>query len=180
MHLYGYWCFLVRVGVLSILSYATSVIGAANLFIHFSISPYSDQDKQVGRWLLLQLVTSIITLGAIIGALFGGYFSDRWGRKPAILLLDLFYFLGAFLLASANSVGVLVIGRIITGLGAGMAGNVVHVYLSETSPTPLRGRILGVQQVVIVLGGVASYLAGYFLNKSWRVMFVIGVVPSII
>ena len=100
-------------------------------------------------------------MGAVLGALFGGFFSDRWGRKPAILLLDLLFVIGAVVLATANSVGFLVLGRVITGLGVGMAGNVISVYLSETSPTPLRGRIIGSIQILIVVGSLVSYVIGF-------------------
>ena len=72
------------------------------------------------------------------------------------------------------------LGRIVIGLGSGMAANIIPVYLSETSPTPLRGRILGVQQLMVVLGGLVSYLTGYFLNKSWRLMFALGAIPPIV
>lgn len=129
---------------------------------------------------MIQLVTSILTLGAALGALLGGCFSDRCGRKPAILLSDILFILGAVLLACANSVGILVFGRIIIGLGVGMAANVVPVYLSETSPTPVRGRIITMYQLLIVIGGFLSYLICYLLNRSWRVMFGMATIPALI
>ena len=74
------------------------------------------------------------------------------------------FIIGASLLAAANSVGILVLGRIVIGLGVGMAANVVPVYLSETSPTPIRGRIITMYQLLIVVGGFLSYLICYLLN----------------
>ena len=78
-------------------------------------------------------------MGAGVGALFGGSFSDRYGRKPLIILSDVMFLAGASTLAFARSVGVLVLGRIIVGLGVGMSTSVGTVYLSEISPTPIRG-----------------------------------------
>ena len=70
------------------------------------------------------------TLGAAFGALFGGPFADCFGRKPAIYLGDLLFIAGALILAFANSITVLVVGRIVIGLGVGLAAMVVPIYLS--------------------------------------------------
>lgn len=77
-----------------------------------------------------QLVTSILTLGAAVGALLGGILSDRYGRKPAVLLTDLLFLGGTLIMASANAVSTLVVGRVVIGLGAGLTCTVVPVYLS--------------------------------------------------
>lgn len=61
-----------------------------------------------------------------------------------------------------------------------MAANVVPVYLSETSPTPVRGRIITMYQLLIVIGGFLSYLICYLLNRSWRVMFGMATIPALI
>ena len=61
-----------------------------------------------------------------------------------------------------------------------MAANVVPVYLSETAPTPIRGRIITMYQLIIVIGGFLSYLICYLLNKSWRVMFGMATIPAFI
>lgn len=125
-------------------------------------------------------MTSILTLGAAVGALFGGFLSDKFGRKPVILASDALFVTGAALLATAGSVDILVLGRIVSGLGVGMAGTVVPVYLSEVSPTPLRGRIITMYQLLLVTGGFSSYLICYLLQHNWRTMFGISMVPAFI
>ena len=100
--------------------------------------------------------------------------------KPAILLSDVLFILGTTLLAAADSEGILLFGRIIIGLGVGVASKVVLVYLSETAPTPIRGRIITMYQLIIVIGGFLSYLICYLLNKSWRVMFGMATIPAFI
>ena len=84
------------------------------------------------------------------------------------------------MLAAANSVTVLVIGRVIVGLGVGLAGSVVPVYLSETSPSPVRGRIITLFQFCIVMGAFLSYLICYLLHRSWRLMFGVAIVPALV
>ncbi len=61
-----------------------------------------------------------------------------------------------------------------------MAANVVPIYLSETAPSSLRGRVITMYQLLIVIGGFLSYLACYLLNKSWRIMFGLAIVPAVV
>ena len=82
--------------------------------------------------------------GAAAGALAAGPLADNFGRKRIIIAADVCLALGSILQSAAGSVGVLAAGRLIAGIGVGAAGMVLPVYLSECSPTPLRGRIITV------------------------------------
>jgi SP family myo-inositol transporter-like MFS transporter 13 len=73
-------------------------------------------------------------LGAFIGSLFAGVLSDQIGRKPVIIISDFLFTAGSLIMAFAPEIYVLMIGRIIVGLGVGIASMVVPVYLSEVSP----------------------------------------------
>jgi MFS family permease len=73
-------------------------------------------------------------LGAFIGSLIAGVLSDQIGRKPVIIISDFLFTGGSLLMAFAPEIYVLMIGRIIVGLGVGIASMVVPVYLSEVSP----------------------------------------------
>ena len=73
-------------------------------------------------------------LGAFIGSLFAGVISDQIGRKPVIIISDFLFTAGSLIMAFAPEIYVLMIGRIIVGLGVGIASMVVPVYLSEVSP----------------------------------------------
>eukprot|EP00352_Strombidinopsis_acuminata_P003001 CAMPEP_0176399810 /NCGR_PEP_ID=MMETSP0126-20121128/47053_1 /TAXON_ID=141414 ORGANISM="Strombidinopsis acuminatum, Strain SPMC142" /NCGR_SAMPLE_ID=MMETSP0126 /ASSEMBLY_ACC=CAM_ASM_000229 /LENGTH=77 /DNA_ID=CAMNT_0017775605 /DNA_START=25 /DNA_END=258 /DNA_ORIENTATION=+ len=59
-------------------------------------------------------------LGAAIGSLTAGKISDTWGRKPTIIVGDLFMTLGSFLMAFTPSIPILVLGRFMAGVGFGM------------------------------------------------------------
>ena len=72
------------------------------------------------------------------------------------------------------------LGRIIVGLGVGMTANVGTVYLSETSPTPIRGMIVTMYQLSIIIGGFFSYVICYLLDRSWRLMFGFAIIPALI
>ena len=66
-------------------------------------------------------IVSIALVGAAFGALFSGNISDRIGRKPVILVSDVFFTIGALIMAFAPTIGWLMIGRLIVGLGIGVA-----------------------------------------------------------
>ena len=122
----------------------------------------------------------MLTLGAAVGALIGGVLSDQFGRKPLIFLADVLFMVGALVLAFAQSVAVLVLGRFVIGTGVGMALNVVAVYLSETAPSPLRGRVITIYQFLIAIGGFTPYVICWFVDESWRWLFGLGFVPALV
>lgn len=74
-------------------------------------------------------------LGAAVGSLTAGKISDTWGRKPTIMLGDLFMIAGAMLMAYCGSIPMLVFGRFVAGIGFGMEIMACNVYLSEVAPS---------------------------------------------
>jgi SP family myo-inositol transporter-like MFS transporter 13 len=87
-------------------------------------------------------IVSIAIIGALIGSLFSGLISDRYGRKPVILISDLLFILGSILMFKCNTLSQLVIGRFIVGMGIGIACMVVPVYIAELAPTQIRGKMV--------------------------------------
>ena len=71
-----------------------------------------------------------MSVGFATGAILGGPFTDWAGRKMVIIVADLFFIVGAVALSLANSVAVLVLGRIITGFGFGLAVVCAPIYIS--------------------------------------------------
>lgn len=67
------------------------------------------------------MIVSWALIGAAVGSLFSGSLSDKIGRKPVILLADLLFTIGAILMATAKTIGMLMFGRVIVGLGVGIA-----------------------------------------------------------
>ena len=77
---------------------------------------------------------SLALLGAFFGALIAGPLSDWVGRKPIIIASSTLFAVGAGIMAAAPYVYVLMVGRIVVGLGVGVASMIIPVYLSEVSP----------------------------------------------
>ncbi|GLY66404.1 sugar porter family MFS transporter [Amycolatopsis taiwanensis] len=152
--------------------YDTGIIGTAMLSIkkEFPLTPTTQG-----------LIVSSLLLGAAIGVGVGGRLADRYGRRPALLLVGAVFGIGGLVAAVAPSVAILVLGRLIMGLGVGSSAVVVSVYLIEIAPTRHRGKIGALGQMMVVLGIMLAYLVGYSLDSSgqWRLMLGFTLIPSV-
>ncbi|MFC2123813.1 sugar porter family MFS transporter [Bacteroidota bacterium] len=107
--------------------------------------------------------TSSALVGAIIGALIAGTLSDRFGRKPTLILSALLFFLSALGSAIPPSFTFLIIARLIGGLGVGMASVLSPLYISEFAPPNIRGRLVALYQLSIVIGILLAYFSNWVL-----------------
>lgn len=98
------------------------------------------------------LVVSLAQFGAFIGSLIAGSLSDKIGRKPVIMIADVLFTVGAVLMMCAPSIAILMVGRLVVGLGVGIASLVVPVYLSEICPVEVRGTVVAVDVMIITAG----------------------------
>lgn len=129
------------------------------------------------------IATGAVLGGAAIGAALAGAISDRFGRKPVILVVAVLFTLGALGSAVAPSVGVLLIGRAVVGFAIGVASMLTPLYLAEMAPKQQRGAIVSLNQFCITLGILVSYLVDYALAdaaNNWRWMLGLGAVPGVI
>lgn len=134
---------------------------------------------------MLELITTAVLLGAIIGALVSGRLSDLYGRKKIIIVTSLIFLAGSLFTGAASSPTTLIVGRVIIGLAIGIASFAVPLYISEISPASIRGALVTLNQLMITIGIVVSYITDYLLANEadpfcWRPMFYIGFVPSVI
>ncbi len=132
--------------------------------------------------LLAEVVTSWVTLGALIGSLAGGSLADRYGRRRAVLIAGALFVAGAALQALAPAVGVLVLGRLIVGFGVGVAAVAAPLYGSELAPAAHRGRFVAAYQLAITIGIFLAYLidAALTAGESWRWMLGASVAPGLL
>ena len=102
--------------------------------------------------------------GAIIGAAVGGWMNDRFGRRKSILVADVLFIVGSAVMAAAPVPAVL-IGRVFVGLGVGMASMASPLYISEASPTKVRGALVALNSFLITGGQFLSYLINLAFTK---------------
>ncbi|KAF2153841.1 general substrate transporter [Myriangium duriaei CBS 260.36] len=120
----------------------------------------------------LGLVSSIFTLGGLIGALAAGSFSEKYGRYKTMLGTSLFHVLGPVLEALARGIPTMAVGRILSGVGAGSALVVVPIYISELSPPHQKGFFGAFTQVTTNVGILTTQVLGLFFSKGqyWRII----------
>ncbi len=122
--------------------------------------------------------------GTVIGALIGGWPTDRFGRRATLLWLGILYLLSAIGTALAPDVYLFTIARVIGGLGIGISTVVAPLYISEISPPKHRGRLAGMFQFNIVFGILVAYGSNWLLGghgaNDWRWMLGIAAIPSLL
>jgi sugar porter (SP) family MFS transporter len=131
--------------------------------------------------LMVQVVTSWVTLGALAGSLVAGELGDRLGRKRAILIAGALFTFGAAIQGIAPGALVLVAGRFIIGAGVGMAAVSAPLYAAELAPAQLRGRFVSAYQLAITTGIFLAYLVNGQLSASanWRLMLGLAAIPGL-
>ncbi|GAB2449810.1 sugar porter (SP) family MFS transporter [Conyzicola lurida] len=132
------------------------------------------------------VVTSILLLGAAVGALFGGRLSDRFGRRHNILLLAVIFLVAAIGCVVAPSFEFISVARFVLGLAVGGASVTVPVYLAELAPTERRGGIVNRNELMIVIGQLSAFVINAIIGNVWgdvegiwRVMLAISALPAI-
>jgi len=153
--------------------YDTAAISGAVIFIkqEFSLSTFPQE-----------LVVGMVLVGAAAAALGGGGLSDRIGRRATLILTALIFVAGALLCAFAGSFQMLLLGRLIVGLGIGLASTTVPVYISEVAHPTARGWQVSLFQLAITIGILAAYLVDYAFAASggWRWMLGLAAIPGLI
>lgn len=165
--------------------YDTGVINGTQ----FYFSKYFDLDAVAKGW-----VVGSALLGCFVGALVAGVLSKKIGRKNSLIISAVLFTISAwgsglpaFL---PQSVPLLVMFRIIGGLGIGVASMNAPTYIAELSPAAIRGKMVTYYQLAIVVGFFVVFLAtygignsgdaDYNLNQGWRLMFWSELIPCIL
>ncbi|XP_068270101.1 solute carrier family 2, facilitated glucose transporter member 6 [Nyctibius grandis] len=133
-------------------------------------SPMLRLDQHTASWF-----GSVFTLGAAAGGLSTMLLNDRLGRKLSIMFSALPSAAGYALMAGAQSVGMLLLGRVLTGYAGGVTSASIPVYISEISHPGVRGMLGACPQIMAVLGSLILYALGLVLD--WRWLAVAGEVP---
>ncbi|HWL12571.1 MAG TPA: sugar porter family MFS transporter, partial [Ureibacillus sp.] len=123
--------------------------------------------------LWLGIVVSSLMGGAIIGSILSGLLGDKFGRRKLILIASIIFFVGALGSAVATDEIILTIARVFLGTAVGTASSLVPAYMSEIAPANVRGKLSGLNQLMIVIGMLLSYIVAFIFEpvpNSWRLM----------
>jgi MFS transporter, SP family, sugar:H+ symporter len=132
-------------------------------------------------------------LGAAVGALSAGRIADRFGRLRVMQIAAILFLISAFGAGFAPNIELLIIFRIVGGLGVGIASVIAPAYIAEIAPASLRGRLGSLQQLAIVTGIFISLLVDYLFATAaggstetiwglpaWRWMFLAMALPALL
>ncbi|XP_050274577.1 sugar transporter ERD6-like 5 isoform X2 [Quercus robur] len=162
----------------------STIVAACGAFTGGSVAVYSslaengiiaDLGLTVAEY---SLFGSIMTIGAIIGALISGKMTDVIGRRYTFWILDIFYIMGWLSIIFAKGAWLLDLGRLLLGVGFGITCYVGPVYLAEITPKNLRGGFMSITQSMTGYGSSLTYLIGSII--SWRTLAIIGSIPCIL
>ncbi|KAL8524873.1 hypothetical protein ACS0TY_014477 [Phlomoides rotata] len=121
---------------------------------------------------------SIITIGAMIGAITSGRIADIIGRKGAMRMSAAFCLTGWFAVYFSMDALLLDIGRLCTGYGIGIFSYVIPVFIAEIAPKNLRGGLATLNQLMIVCGASTALILGSIV--TWRTLALTGMLPCIL
>ena len=189
----------------SFIAAVCSIGSLGGLLFGFDTAVISGTFSFIERHFLLNEIeigwfASSALIGAIIGALVSGSLSDRFGRKPILIIAAFLFFISALGCTIPDSFIFLIVARIIGGIGVGMASVLSPLYISEFSPPKIRGKLIALYQLSIVIGILLAYLSNWlllkfsqestslfnetdklykiFVSEVWRGMFGLEMIPS--
>jgi SP family arabinose:H+ symporter-like MFS transporter len=131
------------------------------------------------------LAVSMALYGTVIGAMFGGLFADKLGRKKSLFWIGSLFLISALGSALAQNVYIFMVFRLLGGLCIGASSVVSPLYISEIAPAAKRGLLVALFQFNIVFGILIAYVSNYLLQstngpQAWRWMLGVVAFPSLI
>lgn len=151
----------------------TGVISGALKFLSHDLH----SNPRLDEW-----IVSSLMLGAAAGAIAAAFIAQRAGRKAAMLVAGILFLIGTLLCTFAPSVSVMIFGRVVLGLGVGLAAFSAPLYIAEISPEEQRGTMISIYQLIVCTGMLLAFLSDSLLayGGHWRWMLGILLVPTVI
>ncbi|WP_282135144.1 sugar porter family MFS transporter [Seonamhaeicola maritimus] len=122
--------------------------------------------------------------GTVIGAIFGGFPTNKYGRKNTLIVIGVLFAVSAIASALSNDPWVFGIARFIGGLGVGASTIAAPAYISEIAPAKDRGRLVAMYQFNIVFGILVAFMSNYLLSgigeNAWRWMLGVEAIPAVL
>ncbi|MCI6617590.1 MAG: sugar porter family MFS transporter [Prevotella sp.] len=182
-------CMVAALGGL-LFGYDWVVIGGAKPFYeaYFGIA---DSAGDQG----LAMTTALI--GCMLGAMVCGSLADRMGRRKLLMVAAIVFILSAYATGAADGFGAFLVARLFGGVGIGLASGLSPMYIAEVAPADIRGRMVSLNQMMIVLGILAAQVINWLIadpmpagitteaiaqswngQSGWRWMFWMPVFPA--
>lgn len=145
--------------------------------LHASENNYCKYDDQ-----MLQLFTSSLYIAALVASFLASKACSKLGRRPTIFMASTFFIAGAILCAFAEAKWMLIVGRILFGIGVGFGNEAVPLFLSEIAPVQHRGAVNILFQLFVTIGIFIANLINYGTSMihphGWRVSLGLAAVPG--
>lgn len=134
----------------------------------------------------LGMAVSAVLFGTVVGSVSGGLLADMLGRRIALLLSAFVYTLAAAGAATASGLAQFTSARFLCGVAIGLISVIAPVYLAETAPVHLRGRMVGAFQLNVSVGVVGAFFISYLFSlhghfdTAWRFLLGCGIAPALL
>lgn len=184
-------CLVSSMGGL-LFGYDWVVIGGAKPFyeLYFGIA---DSASSQG------LAMTIALIGCMIGAMVCGWLADKMGRKKLLIISSVIFFVSAFATGAIHTFPQFLVARFFGGIGIGVASGLSPMYIAEVAPPEYRGRLVSLNQMMIVLGILGAQIVNWLIARpipdgftpvqiaaswngqwAWRWMFWAPMVPALL
>ncbi|KAK5165368.1 uncharacterized protein LTR77_008897 [Saxophila tyrrhenica] len=154
-----------------------SVFGLPGFYSYFDLNAGDSSSNSI-----LGAANGVFFAGAMLGCLIAAWCADKLGRVRSLQVVCLLCLVGGILQGASVHVAMLLLGRVVTGLGSGMVNSVVPLYQSEIAPPKIRGLMVGLHGTLLVAGYAMAGWAGYGCyfepnqQIQWRLLLALQVV----
>ena len=186
----SYLLFIALVSAMGglLFGYDWVVIGGAKPFyeVFFNIT----NSPSMQGWVMGSAI-----LGCLLGVMISGSLSDKYGRKPLMIVASIFFTLAAVGTGMVDTIEWFIIWRVVGGIGIGIASNLSPMYIAEIAPSESRGKFVSINQLTVVIGILAAQIVNWLIadpivegqdilnswngQLGWRYMFWAGAIPSV-
>ncbi|TPX07829.1 uncharacterized protein E0L32_010516 [Thyridium curvatum] len=130
-------------------------------------------------------IVSTFQAGAFFGCIAGFFVAERFGRKPTIMVSGVVFIIGV-ILQMIGRLGLLYAGRALTGLGIGASSLMLPIYISECSPALIRGRLVGIFEIMLQVALVFGFWVNYGVDRDmdpardiqWHIPVAVQFIPA--
>ncbi|CAO2653802.1 Nn.00g032130.m01.CDS01 [Neocucurbitaria sp. VM-36] len=171
------------------MGYDTAVIGGTMALNSFIRDFGMNNIAKTNRDTIQGNIVSTFQAGCFFGALIAFPFAEKIGRKKTMIIASSVFLLGGTLMtASRGSLDMIYGGRAVAGLGIGASSMVVPVYISETAPPSIRGRLIGIFEIASQGGGMLGFWINYACDRTvnvdrqaqWIIPLAIQLIPGVL